>query len=163
LNNKILKPMTQDQWSHTLETLIDWIDLHDTLSDAVVVRRFMEVVARAPHPDLIEGVGDLDAATIDRLLAAGACDALAMRLIGEDSGFFASRGGGGEYLVSVMLAGRETDMTAAGSTLTRAIVGALALILSQPEPAASGRAERGGLEHGYAGVLSAAMAGATLH
>ena len=137
---------------------MEWMTFNDTLSDAVVVRRFMEVIARAPRADLVEGMGEPDPATIDRLLTAGASDALAMRLIGEDSGFFASRGGAGDYLVSVVLAGRGVEMTAAGATLTRAIVGALALVLSQP-----GGAEHGPHEHGYAGLRGAATAGATLH
>ncbi len=145
---------------------MDWIALNDTLSDAVVARRFMEVVARAPHPGLVDGVGRPDAATIDRLLAAGACDALALRLIGPDSGFFASRGGTGEYLVSVVLAGLGAEMTAAGTTLTRAVVGALALTLSQSELPSG--APAGGLDHaprdrGYAGFAAPATASATLH
>lgn len=152
----------QDHWSQTLETLIDWLVLNETLSDAHVVRRFMDVLSRAPNPDLLDGLGRLDAATVDQLLAAGAADMLALRLIGDDSGFFASRGASGEYLVSVMLAGRNAETTAAGSTLARATVCALAMTLSQPEPA--GFAPEDFVhDRGYTARAPAPGASATLH
>jgi hypothetical protein len=158
LNDKNYNPLMHNHWSQTLETLIDWLAIDDTLTDAVVVRRLVEVLAHAPHPDLVQGVRKLDTGTVERLLAAGAADALALRLIGAQSGFFASRGAGGEYLVSVVLPGQAAEMTAAGPTLVRAIVCALALTLSQSDDGA-GHAP----DPAYAGLHSPPVAGATLH
>jgi hypothetical protein len=149
--------MMHNHWSQTLETLIDWLALNDTLGDAVVVRRLMDVLERAPHPALLGGLHSIDAATVDRLLSADAADALVLRLIGAQSGFLASRGASGEHLVSVVLAGQATESSAAGATLARAVVCALALALSRPDhrdytPEAA-----------YAGLRSATATGATLH
>jgi hypothetical protein len=42
--------MMHNHWSQTLETLIDWLALNDTLGDAVVVRRLMDVLNARPTP-----------------------------------------------------------------------------------------------------------------
>lgn len=149
--------MMHNHWSQTLETLIDWLALNDTLTDAIVVRRLMDVLERAPHPDLLDGLGTVDAGTVDRLLRADAADALVLRLIGTQSGFLASRGASGEHLVSVVLAGRTSESSAAGTTLARAAVCALALALSQADHPEHAR------EHTYAGLRSVPPATATLH
>lgn len=157
MDDKHDNPLMLNHWSHTLEALVDWIAINETLSDAVAVRRLIDVIRRAPHPDLVEGLGVPDPATVERLLAVDAADTLVLRLIGSESGFFASRGAAGEYLVSVVLPGRSAEMTASGSSLTRATVCALALTLSCPEQVEHGA------DHSYAGFHAAATADATLH
>lgn len=149
--------MMQNHWSQTLETLIDWLALNDTLTDTIVVRRLMDVLERAPHPALLGGLGRVDATTVDRLLSADAADALVLRLIGTQSGFLASRGASGEHLVSVVLAGQASESSAAGATLARAAVCALALALAQP-----GRRDYTP-DPAYTGLHSLPPATATLH
>lgn len=161
MDDRHYNPLMLHHWSQTLEALIEWLALNDTLSDAIVMRRFLDVVRHAPHPDLTDGLYLHDPFTVDQLLAVGAADTLALSLVGPDNGFFASRGGTGEYLVSVVIEGRGEETTAAGMTLTRAIVNALALSLSQP-PCLDHGADLGG-DHGYGGFHAMAVAGATLH
>jgi hypothetical protein len=165
LDDRNFNPQIQDRWSQTLEALMDWLTLNESLSDAVVVRRMMDVIRHAPHPDLVDGLGQPDTATIEGLLAAGASDTLALRLIGTNSGFLASRGASGEYLVSLVLGGRGAEMTAAGPTLVRAVVFALALGLAHQDPGGPD-IDHGldhGLDHGYAGFIATCATGATLH
>ncbi|WP_343613435.1 hypothetical protein [Novosphingobium sp.] len=139
------------RWSQDLEKLVDWLLDNESFSDAEALRRLTSMIRHAPHPDMVEGVERLDQTVIEHLLAAGAADTLALRLISPDSGFFISRGAAGEYLVSVVLADRGGETTAAGSTLPRAMVCALAMSLSQPaQPAISP-------------MLTQPATGATLH
>jgi hypothetical protein len=139
------------RWSQDLEKLVDWLLDNESFSDAEALRRLTSMIRQAPHPDMVEGVERLDQTVIEHLLAAGAADTLALRLISPDSGFFISRGAAGEYLVSVVLADRGGETTAAGSTLPRAMVCALAMSLSQPaQPAISP-------------MLTQPATGATLH
>ncbi|WP_068089697.1 hypothetical protein [Novosphingobium rosa] len=138
------------RWSRELELLVDWLLDNDAMSDGDALRRLAELIRHAPHPDLAEGVLALEPTVIEHLLAAGAAETLALRFISADSGFFVSRGAAGEYLVSVVLADRG-ETTAAGTSLARAVVCALAMALSRPaQPAATP-------------LMAQATAGATLH
>jgi hypothetical protein len=139
------------RWSRELELLVDWLLDNEAMSDGDALRRLAELIRHAPHPELAEGVVALEPTMIEHLLAAGAAETLALRLISADSGFFVSRGAAGEYLVSVVLADRGGETTAAGTSLARAVVCALAMTLSRP------------IQPATAPLMAQAAAGATLH
>jgi hypothetical protein len=139
------------RWSRELELLVDWLLDNETMSDGDALRRLAELIRTAPHPDLAEGVVAPDQTVVEHLLAAGAAETLALRFISAESGFFVSRGAAGEYLVSVVLADRGGETTAAGTSLARAVVCALAMTLARPQQPAT------------APLIAQASAGATLH
>jgi hypothetical protein len=67
---------------------------------------------------------------IEAMLAAGAAESAALSLLPQGSGYMLSRGGNGEHVASVFLAGSDCEMTAQGTTAALALVAALMAELS---------------------------------
>ena len=63
--------------------------------------------------------------SIEAMLAAGAGESAALSLLPQGAGYMLSRGGNGEHLASVFLAGSDSEMTAQGATAALALIAAL--------------------------------------
>lgn len=72
------------------------------------------------------------------LLAAGAADTAALRLIGGEAGYMVSRGPGGLHFASVVLAGQSEECSAGGDSMALALAGAFALALARTAEFAPG-------------------------
>ncbi len=100
------------------------------------VRALHSLFARAPERAQRAGLTLPDPGRVNSLIAAGAGACAILALFGGPAGYLVSRGGGGQYMASVVLPGAAEEVTASGDSLALALIGALALALGQADPAA---------------------------
>ena len=101
-----------------------------------LLRALHSLLVTAPHRGLTAGIAMPDSGRLEALIAARACDAAALTLLGADCGYMLSRGNHGEHLASVILPGHGAETTTTGETLALALVGATALALGAVRTAA---------------------------
>lgn len=97
-----------------------------------LLRGLIETLRCASWPQSLAGLSLPEADELERLLASGAAESAALRLIGDEAGCMLSRGPGGLWIASVILPGHVTETNASGETLAMALAGALALALADP-------------------------------
>ena len=90
-----------------------------------------------PQIGQIAGLTVPEPARIEALLAAGAGESAVLALFGGEAGYLLSRGAAGQHLASVILPGSAEEVTAGGDSLVLALIGALALALSETTPGAA--------------------------
>lgn len=101
------------------------------------IRAIRDLLARVPEPGLGAGLTVPDAARVDALIAADAGECAVLALFGAEAGYLLSRGAGGQCLASVILPGSAEEVTAGGDSLVLALIGALALALTEATPGAA--------------------------
>ena len=70
-----------------------------------------------------------DERALEAMVAAGAYETAALALLGSETGFMLSRGVKGSSLATVVLSGRDEEMTVEGTTAALALLAALAMAL----------------------------------
>ena len=89
------------------------------------------MLTNPPHCGYTAGLTVPDRARVEALIAAGAGECAVLALFGGEAGYLLSRGGSGQHLASVILPGSDEEVTAGGDSLVLALIGALALALSE--------------------------------
>lgn len=93
------------------------------------------VLLRSCPPSIEPGLIVPEAGRLAQLLAADAAAAAVMELFeGADAGYLLSRGGGGQYLASVIMPGAAEEVSAGGESAALAMLGAIALALADMAP-----------------------------
>jgi hypothetical protein len=100
------------------------------------IREARDILASAPHRGLVAGLTVPERARIEALVAADAGETAVLALFGGEAGYLLSRGAAGQHLASVILPGSSEEVTAGGDSLLLALIGALALALSEARPGA---------------------------
>lgn len=99
----------------------------DSFDDAECLWALIDLMRSAPD-DVLEAFGLGGGWTeLDRLLAEGATETVAIRLIGELPGFMISRGEGDSFLASLALPALVDEVDAHGRSLVQAIASVIAL------------------------------------
>lgn len=96
-----------------------------------LLRELRVLLCAAPRASLAAGLRVPTSDRLDDLIAVGAGECALLAMFENDGGYLISRGAGGQHLASVALPGCEDEVTAGGETLVLALVGALALALSE--------------------------------
>ncbi len=93
------------------------------------------VLLRSCPPGINPGLVVPETGRLAQLLAAGAATAAVMELFeGAEAGYLLSRGGGGQYLASVIIPGAAEEVSAGGDSAALALLGAIALALADMAP-----------------------------
>lgn len=99
--------------------------------EAARIRDLCGLLSVVPDLARMAGFPPPDFARVETLISAGAPESAVLALFGGEAGYLLSRGGSGQHLASVALPGATDDVTASGDTLALALIGALALALSE--------------------------------
>lgn len=134
------QPMNDQTWRRRLAELA--LACAGSLAGEEIarIRDLCGLLTAAPDLALMGGCQRLDAVRVEALIAAGAPESAVLALFGGEAGYLLSRGGSGQHLASVALPGLNDDVTASGDTLALALIGALALALSEATGVAGGAA-----------------------
>ena len=88
-------------------------------------RNLVQLLTAAPIALRALGLVDLDSAAQRQWVAHEAWETLVLSILDEDLSFLVSHGGSGRCLASVVLRGRDEEITSEGSTFALAVMSAL--------------------------------------
>lgn len=117
-----------ESWISGLAALCERIANDRQLDDAGCLKTLIALMQSAPD-DILASFGYDPAGwwELERLLSEDATEAVAIRLMGEATGFMVSRGSDDRFLASLSLPGLADEVDAYGNSLAQAITCVIAL------------------------------------
>jgi hypothetical protein len=110
------------------------------------VRELNALLRMAPDEAMIHGLRPLRPVRLEALLDVGACENAVMAMFDHGPGFLLSRSGDGQSLATIALPGAPREKSGSGANPALALIGALALSLSNAEISAQITALHAGLD-----------------
>lgn len=146
--DRIHQHLTWPDWRRRLRDLASDSACAEPQEQGFHLRRFMELVGRAPDVAVLAGIVSPSASRLEAMIDCGACESAALAFVDPHTGCMVSRGADGFHLASIALPGWESEASASGATLALAVLGALATAII-------GMA--GGPVHSGAGVMASRL------
>lgn len=118
---------TEASWKLALDELTIACCAAMPAHESTMLARLCTLLTNPPSPDLITGIELLEACGV----AASDTTVSSLRLLGADCSYMLSRGPHALHIASVVLPGSEEEASSAGSSLALALIGAIAIALTE--------------------------------
>jgi len=130
LSEQNFEVLARSEWLDALRDLSICCADDDPCDAEDRVRELNALLGMVPDEALSHGLRPIRAVRLEELLGVGACENAVMAMFEDGSGFLVSRSGDGHSLATIALPGSIHERSGAGATPALALVGAVALFLS---------------------------------